>query len=142
MSTVGGGFDMYGQMPDTYSFVVNSNHPVVGSINSAKSQSLDEKLRPLTKEINTLTQQKQTMADETKNKKDEEILQSTKDELTDIEKNIATVNKNKDELLSQFGKNNNFVKQLIDIALLANNKLKGEALATFVKRSIELLKNN
>jgi molecular chaperone HtpG len=142
MSAVGSGFDMYGQMPDTYSFVVNSNHPVVGSINSAKSLNLNEKLRPLNDEINSLTQQKQRLEDETKNKKDEEISQSTKDELTDIEKNIDTANKNKDELLSQFGKNNNLVKQLIDIALLANNKLKGEALATFVKRSIDLLKNN
>jgi molecular chaperone HtpG len=141
MSVTGSGFDFYGQMPDSYSFVVNSNHPVINSINSEKSANLDEKLKPVTDEINSLTQQQKKLESEIKDSKDEEIPQTAKGEMENIRKTIDAATKNKEELLGEFGKSNNLVKQLIDIALLANNKLKGEALATFVKRSIDLLNN-
>ncbi|MDR0755177.1 MAG: molecular chaperone HtpG, partial [Prevotellaceae bacterium] len=75
-----------------------------------------------------------------KAKKEEEISQSTKDEINEIKQKIDLANKNKTDLLNAFGKENDMIKQLIDIALLSNNKLKGEALASFAKRSVELLK--
>ena len=139
MSAMGGGFDFYGQMPDSYSFIVNSNHPVVGNINSDKSATLDEKLKPVNEKIKSLTEQKQKLEEENKNKKDEEIAQTTKDEIEKIETAIDNATNDKNEILTEFGKNNELVKQLTDLALLANNKLKGEALARFVKRSVELL---
>ncbi|MDR1985007.1 MAG: molecular chaperone HtpG [Prevotellaceae bacterium] len=142
MSAIGGGaYNMYGQMPDSYSLVINSNHLIINSIDSEKSATLDDKLKPLNEEIKSLKTQKENLENDTKNKKEDEIPQSTKDEIEEINKKIDLVNKNKNDLLNTFGKNNDLVKQLIDIALLSNNKLKGEALASFVKRSVELLKN-
>ncbi|MDR1552540.1 MAG: molecular chaperone HtpG [Prevotellaceae bacterium] len=141
MSAISGGFNFYGQMPDSYSLVVNSNHAIINSINSEKSLTLDEKLMPLNDEIKSLNEQKEKLETETENNKEEEISQSIKDDIDRIEQKIDSANKNKNELLNAFGKDNDMVKQLIDIALLSNNKLKGESLATFVKRSVELLKD-
>lgn len=140
MSAISGGFNFYGQMPDSYSLVVNSNHAIVNSINSEKSLTIDEKLMPLNNEIKQLNQQKEKLENDNKAKKEEEISQSTKDEINEIKQKIDLANKNKTDLLNAFGKENDMVKQLIDIALLSNNKLKGEALASFAKRSVELLK--
>ncbi|MDR2125199.1 MAG: molecular chaperone HtpG [Prevotellaceae bacterium] len=141
MSAMSGGLNFYGKMPDSYNFVINSNHAIINSINSEKSITLDEKLNPLNNEIKQLSEQKDKLDADSKNKKEEEISQSVKDEINTIEQKIDSANQSKNDLLSSFGKNNDKVKQLIDIALLSNNKLKGEALALFVKRSVELLKN-
>ncbi|MDR1348495.1 MAG: molecular chaperone HtpG [Prevotellaceae bacterium] len=141
MSAIGGGFNFYGQMPDSYSLVVNSNHSIINSINSEKSVTLDEKLKPLNEEINSLNGKKEKLEADNKNRKEEEISQSTKDEIDEIKQKIDSANKNKNDLLNVFGKDNDTVKQLIDLALLSNNKLRGEALASFVKRSVELLKD-
>ncbi|MDR2650910.1 MAG: molecular chaperone HtpG [Prevotellaceae bacterium] len=141
MSAISGGLNFYGQMPDSYSLVVNSNHSIINSINSEKSVTLDEKLKLLNDEIKSLTEQKEKLELDNKNKKEEEISQSAKDEIDEIEQKIDSANKNKNDLLNAFGKDNNMVKQLIDLALLSNNKLKGESLASFVKRSVELLKD-
>jgi Molecular chaperone, HSP90 family len=135
----GGGFNMYGQMPDSYSLIVNSNHPIITAINSAKTNKIDSQLKPLNDEIKLLNEQKEKLESQTKDKKEEEITQSQKDEIAEISKQIDSVGKNKNEVLSNFGKSHNSIKQLIDLALLANNKLKGESLAAFVKRSVEIL---
>ena len=42
-------------------------------------------------------------------------------------------------LKKKIGENNKLVKQLVDLALLSNNMLKGESLSKFVKRSIDLI---
>ncbi|MDR2293017.1 MAG: molecular chaperone HtpG [Prevotellaceae bacterium] len=141
MSAISGDSNFYGQMPDSYSLVVNSNHAVVNSINLEKTLTIDEKLKPLNNEIKQLNEQKEKLENDNKDKKEEEIPQSDKDEINEIEQKIDLANKNKNDLLNAFGKKNDMIKQLIDIALLSNNKLKGEALASFVKRSVELLKD-
>lgn len=73
MSAVGGGMNFMGTLPESYSLVVNCEHPVFEKIKEEK----DEKL----------------------------------------------------------------ISQVCDIALLANNLLKGEALDKFIKRSVDLLKD-
>ena len=73
-------------------------------------------------------------------KKDEEINQTEKDKISDVEKKINELQEKKKEILTKHGKENKYVKQLIDIALLANNMLKGEELTKFVKRSVDLIK--
>ena len=72
-------------------------------------------------------------------KKDEEIPVAEKDELADIDKKTTDLKAKKDSLLSDYAGKNKIIRQLIDLALLQNNMLKGEALNNFVKRSIELI---
>ena len=73
-------------------------------------------------------------------KKEEEIPQVDKDRKKEYADKIDALRKQKQELLQEYGKNNKIVGQLIDLALLANGLLKGEALNKFVKRSVELIK--
>lgn len=141
MSAISGGNSMgfYGNMGDMLNLVVNSNHPLVQQINGEKDTALNAEL----KKANEAIAQSQFMVDELnkqqEGKKDEEIPQTLKDDLQNAEKQLNEAKQNQTNLLTQFGKNNQLTKQLIDLALLANNRLKGEALARFVKRSIELI---
>jgi molecular chaperone HtpG len=79
------------------------------------------------------------MEQEHKKKKAEEISQMEKDDLEKLRKELTTVENSRKDILESYGAANKVVKQLIDLALLANNMLRGEELSTFVKRSIDLL---
>ena len=74
-----------------------------------------------------------------KGKKEDEIGQEEKDKRTELTKQIEETEQKRNEILAAYGKENPMVKQLIDLALLATNRLTGEALDAFVQRSIGLL---
>ena len=139
MQQFSSGPDMFGGMPDSYNLVVNANHPLVielaSNVDKAVGTELvgvDEKIKPLKEDISSLEKLKD-------GKKDEEVPQEEKDKLEDLNKKIADLEKERGDILSGFGKDNKVVRQMIDLALLANNMLTGESLSTFVNRSIELL---
>ena len=67
------------------------------------------------------------------------IAHAEKDELSDIDKKISDETTKKQAVLGEYASGNKIIRQLIDLALLQNNMLKGEALTNFVKRSIELI---
>lgn len=52
---------------------------------------------------------------------------------------ILAQEKKRDEVMAEYAAGNPIVHQLIDLALLQNGMLKGEALNKFVKRSIDLI---
>jgi len=134
------GPDMYGNMPDTYNLVVNANHPLIiglaEDIEKAKGEELsavDTELKPLKEDVASLEKLKE-------GKKEEEVPQEEKDKLSELNKEIGELNTKREEILATYGGENKHVKQLIDLALLANNMLTGESLSTFVDRSVDLLK--
>lgn len=139
MSQIGGGLNFYGDMPDSYNLVVNPNHPLIQKINDELQSSAGEKLAENSRERNKLREEIEFMEKEHRKKKDEEISQFEKDDLEKLRNQLEDVEKARRELLESFGAGNKMVKQLIDLALLANNMLKGEDLSVFVKRSIDLL---
>lgn len=67
------------------------------------------------------------------------LLQVEKDDLEKLKKELGEIEKSRSDMLEKYGFGNKLVKQLVDLALLANNMLKGEDLSTFVKRSVDLL---
>lgn len=140
MSAMGGAASFYGNMPDHYNLVVNTDHPLVVKIIEDKDKKLGEKIAKVTEEITPLKAEKEALEKAGKDKKEEEIPQADKDKLEDVSKKIQEFEKNKKALLNEFGSKNKVIKQLIDLALLANNMLKGEELTKFVKRSVELIK--
>jgi len=139
MSAMGGGMSFYGDLPDHYTLVVNGNHPVVERIVGEADKKLSSKLNPVREQIATFEKRKNELETAKKDKKEEEIPQADKEELDDINKKINEQKTQKEEMLKQFASNNKLISQLIDLALLSNNMLKGEALNKFVKRSIELI---
>ena len=135
----GGGMNFYGEMPDSYNLVVNGNHPLVTRIIEDEEKEVGEKVASLRHKIEGLEGKRSELEKAKEGKKDEEIPQADKDELEDINKKLTELNGKKEEELSSFASSNKLVSQLIDLALLSNNMLKGEALTKFVKRSIDLI---
>ncbi len=140
MSQLGGGpMSFYGEMPDSYNLVVNGNHPLVNRIIEDEEKEVGEKVASLRHKIEGLEGKRSELEKAKEGKKDEEIPQADKDEMEDINKKLTELNSKKDAELSTFASSNKLVSQLIDLALLSNNMLKGEALTKFVKRSIDLI---
>jgi molecular chaperone HtpG len=141
MSAIGGGgHSFYGQMGDMLNVVVNTNHPLVLTLNGSLEKDLSETLKPVQESISQSQSRVDELSAQKKDKKDEEIPQTLKDELSEAEKSLDELQKQKENILTEYGKQSKLAKQLFDLALLANNRLTGEELNKFVKRSVELLK--
>jgi molecular chaperone HtpG len=140
MSEMGGGaMNFYGNLPDSYNLVINANHPLILKINEQLEKKLDSDLNKLDEKIKPLADNKAELDKATKDKKEEEIKQEDKDRIEELTKKITELENKKEKILTKFGSDNKQVKQLTDLALLANGMLKGEELTKFVKRSIELM---
>jgi molecular chaperone HtpG len=139
MAELGGGMSFYGDLPSSYNLVVNANHPLVLQINNECKHVASDELSKIKAEIKDLDNQKEALEILQKDKKEEEIPQEEKDKLDEINTKSEALEKQKEEILTNFGKGQKIVKQLIDLALLANGMLKGEPLSQFVKRSVELI---
>jgi molecular chaperone HtpG len=139
MSQLGGGMNFYGELPDSFNLVVNLNHPLIGKIADDLKAQEGEKLKENNGERERLKEEIDFMEKEHKKKKEDEISQYEKDDLEKKRKELEGFDPARKEILESYGSNNKLVKQLIDLALLANNMLRGEDLSTFVKRSVELL---
>ena len=139
MSKLGGTMSFYGDMPDSYNLVINSNHPLIIRIAEDMDKKVSEKINKLKEDIKPMEDSKAEMEKANKDKKEEEIKQEDKDKIEDFESKIKKGKEKQEKLLADYGNKNKLVNHLIDLALLANNMLKGEDLNKFVKRSIELI---
>jgi len=139
MSELGGGMSFYGTLPDSYNLVVNSNHPLILRIAEEKDKKVGTQVEKVKEKIKPIETTKSELEKANEGKKEEEIKQEEKDRIADLESKLSGLEEKKETILKEFGKKNKLVKQLIDLALLSNNMLKGEELNKFVKRSIELM---
>jgi len=134
------GMGFYGAMDDQFTLVVNTDHKLVKNILADEQKEMAAKLEPIDFEIKENEGKKTEIDELNKGKKEDEIPQVDKDRKKEYDDKINGLRKQKQELLQEYGKGNQVVGQLIDLALLANGLLKGEALNKFVKRSVELIK--
>jgi molecular chaperone HtpG len=139
MSALGGGMNFYGDLPDSYNLVVNPVHPLVVKISEQLRKENGQQLDQNSAEIKKLKEEVEFMEKEHGRKKPEEISQVEKDDLEKLRKELGDIEAKRKEMLEAWGSGNNLVRQMVDLALLANNMLKGEELAAFVRRSVELL---
>lgn len=140
MAALNPGMGFYGAMGDQYTLVVNTDHKLVKDVLAEEKQAMNAKLEPLNFEIKEMEGKKTELNELNKDKKEEEIPQVDKDRLKEYNEKINNMRQQKETLLAEYGKENKIVGQLIDLALLANGLLKGEALNKFVKRSVDLIK--
>ena len=139
MASIQPGMSFYGEMPDMFNLVLNSDHKLIKQVLEDAETSCAEKLVPVESEIAILSLRQGELNKAHAGKKDEEIPTTEKDELIDIEKKLEDQKTQKDRILNEYAKGNKVVHQLIDLALLQNGMLKGEALTNFVKRSIDMI---
>lgn len=139
MASIQPGMSFYGEMPDMFNLVLNSDHRLIKQVLSDAETACAEKLVPVESEIAMLTLRRNELQKAQEGKKDEEIPTAEKDDLSDVEKKIEAQKTEKENILNGYAAGNKVVHQLIDLALLQNNMLKGEALTNFVKRSVEMI---
>jgi molecular chaperone HtpG len=139
MSQMGGGMNFYGELPDSYNLVVNPNHKLVIKVADDLYADKGTELSASDSERKRLKEEIEFMESEHKKKKDDEISQLEKDDLAKLRRELSDIENSRKEILESYGAGNKIVKQLTDLALLANNMLRGEELSSFVKRSVDLL---
>ena len=137
MSAFSGGTNFYRDMPDDYKVIVNTNHPLIVGI----SKDLEKATSEINAEADKLKAEKDALDEKMKQyKTEDEKPVEEKNRLDDLRKQINENDDKRRDLYKEYGKSQKIVSQLFDLALLANNLLKGESLSKFVERSVDLLK--
>ena len=139
MSRYQSGMAFYGQMPDMYQFVLNADHPLIAAQLTAANTQLSAELSPIQSELKGLKARLAVLQQEADKKKPEEVTAEEKADKEQTQKSIDEQKARLNETIRNYGKDNQAVQQLIDLALLQNGMLRGEALNKFVERSISLI---
>ena len=139
MSRFQAGMSFYGEMPDSYNIVLNTDHKLVKKILDDEKTNTEEALKPILSELKGLNARLQVLNQEQSKKKYDELTQEEKDDKANTQKAIDEQKQKRDALIADYAKDNNIVHQLIDLALLQNGMLKGEALDRFLRRSVEMI---
>ena len=134
------GMSFYGQMPDSYTVVLNTDHALVKEVLDETRKATDETLKPIESELKGQQARLTALHQSQSKKKAEEITKEEKDDLEKTEKAVNEQCDKKNKVLCDYAKDNKIVHQLIDLALLQNGMLKGKALDEFLKRSVEMIK--
>ncbi len=139
MSQYQQGMGFYGQMPDSYTVVLNADHALVKKVLANMKSSTDEGLRPIDSEIKGLNARLEALRQSQEGKKPEEISQDEKDDMENTRKAVQEQRDKRKQLLDEYAGGDQLIHQLIDLGLLANGMLKGEALSKFLERSVSLM---
>ena len=140
MSALGGGLNFYGEMPESYTVVLNYENPLIKKIVADKN----EQTKAVTDTLDAKQVATQASLDEinskNKEKKEDEISTADKDERERLNKELDSLNEERKAAMVEFAGKNTLLKQVVDLALLSNNMLKGKELHSFIKRSLDILK--
>ena len=140
MSKFQAGMGFYGQMPDSFNLVLNADHPLVKKVLDESKTATEEALKPIEAELKGQEARLAAIRAAQDKKKWDEITQEEKDQKAEAEKAVQEQKDKKTAVIADYAKGNSIVHQLIDLALLQNGMLKGEALDKFLKRSVDLIK--
>lgn len=134
------GMAFYAQMPDAFNLVLNSDHPLIKGVLDGEKQECGSQLSPVDSEIKGLEARLAVLHQSQSAKKPEEITQVEKDDVKNTEQSIQEQRTKRADIIAAYAKGNKVVHQLIDLALLQNGMLKGAALDSFLKRSVDMIK--
>ncbi len=136
MAALQPGMNFYGELPDSFNLVVNTDSPLVARVTEAADKSVAGKVQPLMDKVNADNAQITTLRGDGKTAPDTE----TQQKISDLEKAVADTRAEQEKLVKDFAQGQPLVKQMIDLALLGNGLLRGKNLNDFITRSISLLK--
>ena len=136
MAATQSGMNFYGEMPDSFNMVINTAHPLVQRILKNENEACNEKVTPILNKIAELDKKRTELKGD---KNESDLAEAIKDEIKKIDDELSSNKKEKQDIFNDFAKNSKEVKQLVDLTLLSNNLLKGEALNQFIQRSIEMI---
>lgn len=134
------GMSFYAQMPDAFNLVLNSDHPLIKQVLEDGKTACATELQPVESELKGLEARLAALHQSQNGKKQEEISQEEKDDVKNTESALEEQRTKKNNIIATYAAGNKVVHQLIDLALLQNGMLKGAALDSFLKRSVDLIK--
>lgn len=134
------GMTFYAQMPDAFNLVLNSDHPLIKQVLEDGKTACATELQPVESELKGLEARLAALHQSQNGKKQEEISQEEKDDVKNTESALEEQRTKKNNIIATYAASNKVVHQLIDLALLQNGMLKGAALDSFLKRSVDLIK--
>lgn len=134
------GMAFYAQMPDTFNLVLNSDHPLIKQVLEDGKTACATELQPVESELKGLEARLAALHQSQNGKKQEEISQEEKDDVKNTKSALEEQRTKKNNIIATYAAGNKVVHQLIDLALLQNGMLKGAALDSFLKRSVDLIK--
>ena len=132
MAAMQPGMNFYGELPDSYNLVVNTENPIVVAMRDKADTALKDTIQPLLDQIdkgNADAEEARKAGSDDANKAKAEA----------AEKCVADARSKMNEAIDNYAENEPKVSQLVDLALLANGLLQGEALSAFIPRSLTLL---
>lgn len=140
MSRFQPGMSFYAQMADAYELVLNADHALVKDVLGKVDEATADALKPIDADMKGQQARLAVLHQEQSKKKPEEITEEEKKDLKDTEAKIDDLRKQRNGIVDNYAKGNKVIHQLIDLALLQNGMLTGQALDTFVKRSVGMIK--
>ena len=139
MAAIQPGMNFYGDMPDMYTVILNKDHKLIKKILEEAGAETDAKVKPQDDKLQELRNRQSELRKAREGKKDEDVPQAEKDEMKDIDGKISETENTISGIYTEYAKDNKIVHELIDLALLQNGMLKGESLAAFIRRSVDLI---
>lgn len=139
MAAMQPGMNFYGQMPDMFSLVVNTEQSAVRKIVKTAAEELGNSVTPLRQKIDELNADITALRDKSKENKEDADKEATDKSIADKEKELGDIRSQEENIVSEYAAKVPEIRQIIDLALLKANMLKGESLAAFIKRSVSLL---
>ncbi len=139
MSAMQPGMSFYGEMPDSYNLVLNTDHELVKKILTDEESACSEKLQPILSDLKGWKTRQADLREAQGKKKPEEITEAEKKDMENTNHKIDELREQGNAIIAEYAKGNPLVGQLIDLGLLANGLLKGEALSKFIRRSVAII---
>ena len=139
MAAIQSGMAFYGELPDSYNLIVNTDHPLSQKVIADTESACKSELTPILDELKTVNEEIERLQEAKKDKKDDEIPVADKEALKHAEEKAKELRAKESDILKTYADQTPLVRQLVDLALLSNNMLKGEALSKFIKRPVEML---
>lgn len=136
MAAMQPGMSFYGELPDSYNLIVNTENPVIKRIRESAEAELNARVEPLDKTIGEKNAEIKGIRDAAK---DSKLTDEQQGKVTELEQAVEHDRKEQNEIIEIYAKSNPLIKQTIDLALLANGLLKGQDLNEFIRRSVSLL---
>lgn len=132
MAALQPGMNFYGEMPDSYSLVINTDHPLVKKISDEAGSNLDATVEPMEKMIEEDNKRITSL-------RGDKASDADKAEADELVKKVDKIRTDESQAISAYASGQPVVRQLIDLALLGNGLLRGAELSRFISRSVELL---
>lgn len=137
MAAMQPGMNFYGELPDSYTMVVNTEHPLVKEITAKADEALDATVKPLAERIDS---DNEAINAARSAAGDQPMSPEAKQKIEDLEKAVGEARTEQFKAIDAYGDTAPKISQLVDLALLANGLLKGRHLSDFIARSVDLLK--